>query len=135
MKKQIALTAAAAIVLVAGAATVAQAAASSESSPAPVTTVLLTQRGGAPLEIIVSANGCTDRTAQIAAERGVTVVDRLSHRDDPRARRRWPAGRAREGPAGRISMSETLPSSKLSSISRRRDTPSRTWRNSASVIQ
>jgi glycosyltransferase involved in cell wall biosynthesis len=37
---------------------------------------LLGQRGGAHLEIIVSANGCTDRTAQIAAERGVTVVDR-----------------------------------------------------------
>lgn len=37
---------------------------------------LLSQHIGTALEIIVSANGCTDRTVEVAAERGVTVVDR-----------------------------------------------------------
>ena len=37
---------------------------------------LRSQRGGPQPEIIVSANGCTDRTAQIAAEAGVRVIDR-----------------------------------------------------------
>jgi glycosyltransferase involved in cell wall biosynthesis len=33
-------------------------------------------RARAPFEVIVSANGCTDATAQIASERGATVIDR-----------------------------------------------------------
>lgn len=37
---------------------------------------LLAERSGREIEIIVSANGCTDRTAEIAASRGVVVVDR-----------------------------------------------------------
>ena len=34
------------------------------------------QRTAAALQIIVSANGCTDRTAEVAASRGATVIDR-----------------------------------------------------------
>lgn len=34
------------------------------------------QQNVGPLQIIVSANGCTDRTAAVAAARGATVVDR-----------------------------------------------------------
>jgi glycosyltransferase involved in cell wall biosynthesis len=37
---------------------------------------LLDQRGSERMEIVVSANGCTDATVQVAARRGVTVVDR-----------------------------------------------------------
>lgn len=37
---------------------------------------LLAQRGAAPLEIIVSANGCTDDTAARAVRPGVRVIDR-----------------------------------------------------------
>lgn len=37
---------------------------------------LLAQHTTTPLQVIVSANGCTDRTAQVAAERDVTVIDR-----------------------------------------------------------
>lgn len=37
---------------------------------------LLRQRTDEPLEIVVSANGCTDRTAEVAAARGVQVIDR-----------------------------------------------------------
>lgn len=33
-------------------------------------------RARAPFEVIVSANGCTDATAQVASERGATVIDR-----------------------------------------------------------
>jgi glycosyltransferase involved in cell wall biosynthesis len=37
---------------------------------------LLRQRSEDPLEVVVSANGCTDRTAEVAAGRGVHVVQR-----------------------------------------------------------
>ena len=37
---------------------------------------LTAQLGLQPIEVIVSANGCTDRTAQVAAERNVRVLDR-----------------------------------------------------------
>lgn len=37
---------------------------------------LLSQDLDVPLQIVVSANGCTDRTAEIARERGVVVIDR-----------------------------------------------------------
>lgn len=37
---------------------------------------LLAQRPGAPIEVIVSANGCTDRTAAAATRPGVIVIDR-----------------------------------------------------------
>lgn len=37
---------------------------------------LLDQQQPIPFQIVVSANGCTDRTAEVAAGRGVTVVDR-----------------------------------------------------------
>lgn len=37
---------------------------------------LLGQAGGRPAEIVVSANGCSDGTARVAGERGVTVIDR-----------------------------------------------------------
>ena len=37
---------------------------------------LLQGQGEGPLEIVVSANGCTDRTVAVAHERGVVVVDR-----------------------------------------------------------
>lgn len=37
---------------------------------------LVGQRAAEPIQIVVSANGCTDRTAAAAAEFGVTVVDR-----------------------------------------------------------
>jgi glycosyltransferase involved in cell wall biosynthesis len=37
---------------------------------------LLAQQSADPIEIIVSANGCTDRTADIARRPGVVVVDR-----------------------------------------------------------
>ncbi len=37
---------------------------------------LLAQPGVVPGRVIVSANGCTDRTAEIAASRGVVVLDR-----------------------------------------------------------
>ncbi|WP_153503459.1 glycosyltransferase [Cumulibacter manganitolerans] len=37
---------------------------------------LLAQSDGHPLEVVVSANGCSDRTADIARERPVTVIER-----------------------------------------------------------
>ena len=37
---------------------------------------LLDQQGPEPIEIIVSANGCTDATAAVAASRGVRIIDR-----------------------------------------------------------
>lgn len=37
---------------------------------------LSSQLDSPPLQVIVSANGCSDRTAQVALERGVTVIDR-----------------------------------------------------------
>ena len=37
---------------------------------------LLDQQASTPFQIVVSANGCTDRTAEVAASRGVSVVDR-----------------------------------------------------------
>ena len=37
---------------------------------------LLRQTSDGPLEIVVSANGCTDQTAQVAVARGVRVVER-----------------------------------------------------------
>ncbi|MCB1297748.1 MAG: glycosyltransferase family 2 protein [Microthrixaceae bacterium] len=40
-------------------------------------TALRQQRDAPELEIIVSANGCTDRTAVIAAESGAIVIDRV----------------------------------------------------------
>ena len=42
----------------------------------PSLDALLDQRTSAPLEVVVSANGCTDRTVAIATRPGVTVVDR-----------------------------------------------------------
>ncbi|MET0933486.1 MAG: glycosyltransferase family 2 protein [Mycetocola sp.] len=37
---------------------------------------LLDQAAPAPVEVVVSANGCTDRTAAVATRQGVTVIDR-----------------------------------------------------------
>ncbi|MET0714119.1 MAG: glycosyltransferase [Mycetocola sp.] len=37
---------------------------------------LLDQASSSPFEIVVSANGCTDRTAVVATRPGVTVIDR-----------------------------------------------------------
>lgn len=37
---------------------------------------LLVERAGAPTEVIVSANGCTDRTVELATRPGVIVIDR-----------------------------------------------------------
>lgn len=38
---------------------------------------LAAARGATPLQIIVCANGCSDRTAQVASEHGATVIDRV----------------------------------------------------------
>ncbi|GAA3923380.1 glycosyltransferase [Microbacterium invictum] len=38
---------------------------------------LLAQPGVEAASVVVSANGCRDRTAEVAAERGVTVIDRI----------------------------------------------------------
>ncbi|MCR2785010.1 MULTISPECIES: glycosyltransferase [unclassified Microbacterium] len=48
-----------------------------ESVLGPTLDALLDQPGTRDAQVIVSANGCTDRTADVAAARGVVVVDRL----------------------------------------------------------
>jgi len=47
-----------------------------ESVIADCLDALLAQRMPGAFEVIVSANGCADRTAEIAARRGVSVIDR-----------------------------------------------------------
>ena len=42
----------------------------------PSLDALLDQRESAPLEIVVSANGCTDQTVAVATRLGVTVIHR-----------------------------------------------------------
>jgi len=42
----------------------------------PSLDALLHQRQSVPMEIIVSANGCTDQTAAVARRRGVAVIER-----------------------------------------------------------
>lgn len=42
----------------------------------PTLDALLSEPGAEGAEVIVSANGCSDRTAAVAAERGVIVLDR-----------------------------------------------------------
>ena len=42
----------------------------------PCLDALIADAGDMPLEVVVSANGCTDATAEVAAARGVIVVDR-----------------------------------------------------------
>ncbi len=42
----------------------------------PCLSALLAQQISAPLEVVVSANGCTDRTVAVATRPGVTVIDR-----------------------------------------------------------